>query len=649
MRKRLWIPIALLLALTLCVPGVYAEEDGAELAMEFFSGMIGSVAFALPGHAAVVHEEDYPGAWTDSVQMLGRCAEDGAEFQLHAADVQGLIDYFAQQYPDGDPSNARLNAMMNYCLFYPLHYGAALRETEPFLIEDTGVIGADVAFTYPDAPGEEYHAKCFLEGSTAVGLVIQECRHARRALEELKTVTAEEKEAFLAVKAAPVFLDLHGLSVTYPCAYTVQETEEMLLTACFSADFTFMEVNYTPQAWDITGTEERQMEFMLEAAKKMLVPFDTEDVLEPALSHPTETALRLDFSAVDKSVFGDYGPKMLCRVYAGAEGLWQVVAADTDTGRAFLNAVRLAGESAPADPGLPEGPAAETAYPAFRQALYGLMDRSALGFRLKSGNFEWSEALCSGGRWMRGLFSPDLEVLVQLILTAPEEDADIREIRVLRLDDSTAPEEDFLLLARLCALALTGEDAGVAPEHVDVEGSGLVYDRVILSPAEPAAPAAALPEPEGNIPDITGVAVPASAFESRCAELAARLTDAAFSCEIREKSAAETEVRVYRAGDVGMLIYLDGIGDDAPVSMVIVMGAEARDCPSVLLATVIAYAAVTDYRGPMDLPSWALIETPLWGDLADLWPLLSDGRVCAHLQEDDDGAPMGFVAGLPGN
>ena len=51
------------------------------------------------------------------------------------------------------------------------------------------------------------------------------------------------------------------------------------------------------------------------------------------------------------------------------------------------------------------------------------------------------------------------------------------------------------------------------------------------------------------------------------------------------------------------------------------------------------------------LGAYALLETPMWDELCELWPLLCRGSVCAHLQEDSlDGEsimPMGFVAGRP--
>ncbi len=652
MSRKILIPIALILALSLCVPASFAGEGEAGRAMELFSGVIGSVAFALPGRVSVLHEQDYPGAWKDSVQLTGVCAEDGAEFQMYTADVQALIDAFTQQYPDGDPNDIRLSALMNYCLFYPNHYGAEIGDMSPFISQSTGILGVNVTFTYPDAPGVTYCARCFLEGPTATGLVAMECDHTLEALDRLRIVGPEEKDALTKEKTTPVYLDLHGLGMTFPCSYTLREQENMLLAACFGADFTFMEVNAVPQSWDITGTEEEQTAFMTEAAKKMLAVFDTEEVLDPVLTRPTGTALRLDFTAVDKSTYGDYGPKYLCRVYAGEEGFWQVMASDTAAGRAFMDSVRLTGESAPAAPAAddPVQPAAAASFAAFRTSMNDLLDRENPGLRLKSGNFEWSDPLCSGGKWMRVLFSRDLTSAAQIILASPDEDAPIAEIRVLdSLLYRSEPDEGFIPFARLCGLALTGEDAGVEAERLSPEGSALVYERVILTPPAPVPLGEALPEPEGTIPDITLAQVPAAEFESRCKRLAP-LWDTELTHLASQPTRQGSEARAYRLGDVGLIVYLNGVGDDSPVSMVIVMGSSEEDCPAVVAATMLAYAAMAGVDENHTVPlACALTEYPLWGDLCDLWPLLSDGRVCAHLQEDDEGLPMGFVAGVPGN
>ena len=61
------------------------------------------------------------------------------------------------------------------------------------------------------------------------------------------------------------------------------------------------------------------------------------------------------------------------------------------------------------------------------------------------------------------------------------------------------------------------------------------------------------------------------------------------------------------------------------------------------------YAAVNG-MAEEDLPSltWTLLETPMWDDLADLWPLLGNHRFTAFVQwagDDERMQPLGIVTG----
>ena len=85
--------------------------------------------------------------------------------------------------------------------------------------------------------------------------------------------------------------------------------------------------------------------------------------------------------------------------------------------------------------------------------------------------------------------------------------------------------------------------------------------------------------------------------------------------------------------------------------MIIVLGQDPSSAPYVLYGTMTAFAAMTGMtQEEFASVSYVLMESPMWGQLADLWPLLCRGSICAHLQEnghENTYTPMGFVSGRP--
>ena len=106
MRRILTAALALCLLLTVVHAGAEETEIATvDFAMGFFTGLSGDAVFALPGTASLVRDAD-SNYFTDSVQLMGYCAADGAEFQLHAGDISGMIEAIRepvmQQLPEAD-------------------------------------------------------------------------------------------------------------------------------------------------------------------------------------------------------------------------------------------------------------------------------------------------------------------------------------------------------------------------------------------------------------------------------------------------------------------------------------------------------------------------------------------------------------------
>ncbi len=653
MRKT--VLIILSLCLVLCAVSAGSEEAmTVEETMDFFSGVYGNMAFALPGFGSVVWELDYPGAWTDSCQIFGQCVQDGTEFQFRCGNIEGLIGRARDQAPEMDPDEQRLQALLNYGMFYPNLYDAQIGEISHEVDSDTGNISAAVAFAYPDTPGEAYQCLCLLSGTRAMTLVIQACEHTPQVAEKLRFVTEQERTEFLEARSQATWQEVMGIGVTFPGRPVVMEREDMLETALFCADFTLLEVNYLPVAMDVQADDEARMEGMLGIAKKMLVPFGTETVNDPVLTVPREGTLQLDFMAVDESILGQYGPAFLCRIYAGMEGICEIYAADTETGRAFLESAVLTGQGE--QPAAKQTgqilPAAAGTLTGFRTNLEDLLDQGAFGTNLKPGNFSWSGPVFSGGEWMRILYTDQFYAAAQILLDSSGDDAAIRQIRVLNYDlDTQEGRKDFLCLAQLCEAAFLGSSTDPEPERIDVEQSEHIYERIVLTPETEVPQKESIPEPADGAPiqSIPLSGVTAALFEERCERLAPLVTGLEFSHYMTQTLKDGNDAQVYVLGDVVIILYLGGTGDTAPAELAVVFGAAWEDAPQVLGATMLSYAALTGLpETDTVVMSWVLMECPRWDQLCDLWPLLSDGHVCAHLQDDEENQrPMGFVSGIP--
>ena len=140
----------------------------------------------------------------------------------------------------------------------------------------------------------------------------------------------------------------------------------------------------------------------------------------------------------------------------------------------------------------------------------------------------------------------------------------------------------------------------------------------------------------------------AADFRERCDALAPLW---GLECEYEGQSAVGGDgiADIYTVGNAMLAAYLDGKGNEAPVELAVTM-APMESCPEALGTAMLAFAAIAGMEEEdVAALSWILLESPMWSDLCDLWPLLSDGKVCTHLQEADGGNyAMGFVTGMPG-
>ncbi|MBQ6173641.1 MAG: hypothetical protein IJK28_03370 [Clostridia bacterium] len=670
MRRILTAAFALCLLLTVVHAGAEETEIATvDFAMGFFTGLSGDAVFALPGTASLVRDAD-SNYFTDSVQLMGYCAADGAEFQLHAGDISGMIEAIRepvmQQLPEATEDTVRLNALIEYIFFVPRQYGADITSAKPHGESDTDRLWVDITFTYPDTPGVSYYCKGLLSGTRATGLIIEGCDHAQAALDALRFPEEDELESLRAEMSKPFAADIGGLSVTFPRKPVTVARNGSQLTESFAADWTRQHVQYQPADMTVDAADEELADYLLPVAKKAIAAYKTDQINDPVASRPAPGAVQLDFTTIDGTHFGEMGPRILMRVIVAEYGVWFISTDDTETGRAFLDSVSLTGDGqgTPASTREAQAPAAAVepavTLPAFKANLETL--------NVSGPAIEWTRPTCTDGEWIAvGVPTEAAIGGVLVYLDCSTEEAAIREIRVVAYD---ALGTDGLRLAELAAQAYTGEavtleaptadetsltlgGATLTAQHIDVEGSSLVYDRVRIVPETvlPKLEEIRFPEDEDIVPLGTGIT--AAVFDERLARMQQDLFPYPVDYMATNEDGEGNKVRLYMAGNysTALMVYLDGPDEEtAAIDLVVAMDV-AGDAPSTLGITMLAFAVVSDQSDLENLAmSYLLLESPMWDQLCDRWPLLARDGTCAHLDEREEGdgwMPMGFVAGRP--
>ena len=671
--------MAVLLALALLCPALALGEATAAQAMtQCFQGVSGNVRFALPGTPLLIWDVEAPGFLTGSRQLFGYCDEHGAEFQLRAGDIAGMLDKIREGRPDTADANLRLGGLMNYAMMVPNSYGAELEDYSASYDDETGSALVEFWFTYPDAPGVQYYGKATLEDTWATTLILQDCPDAQKLLDSMVFLREETAVAYRAAHSERTQANLHGLQMTFPCAPTaIPASGKLERVACFSLDWCVMDVQYQPVVIAIEGDDE---EVMKTVAEKVLLPtIDAEEILNPVLTVLPDGSRQLDFEAQsDMLAMGnDYGNRhvLRCRVIAGEGGLWSIVTDDSETGAAFLDSMELkAGNSeipaeaaAAAKPvatatdlatgtDLP-GTAGEAKPVTFMDLIASLNDglepdRFDVGIRAET--LHVSEAFYSGERWVRGLYPEDIATGVALVYTAgPDLEDGVCEIRVL--DAGTSPR--MMSFARLCAWSLCGGEEALADLYADEKPvtvrldtgsatagytdhpySSLAYSWVSVIPDGAPAVRVVIPEPDdgGGLDDMTEFSVSRAEFETNMAALLPMMGLPPMETDETEDQEEDGILHWYAVGDNYIMAWTaTGAGTD-PIDFVAVQG-YSENAPQVFGLTMAAFVACAGGNEEiLTQVAMLLTESPTWGELCDLWPLLSDGRIACILQEEED-------------
>ena len=333
-------PFVSVLCLFLCLvllpwgPGGLAEEEEEFWyePSEVFTGVVGRIAYALPGRPMRLTDSDAEGAWRDSWQLYCKCARHGdAEFQLHTADITPWIDTIMENKMAFSRAEAALQAMADYCSI-----AVTVRNGEISNVNSkwsNGFAYLTFDFGFPDCPDLEYTAKAVFDGTYIVALLGTRCAHTDRILSLLAPAT----EAQL-VPPQPETVDFKGLSVTVTDRFQLIEDPDLSVLMCFTDDCTFLTGRYSPM--DLTDQVARI--HPTGDALKLIAGYEIEpvgctDVRDGVVSSLGSLAWQYDFKTDLDRVFGEgLTVPYIGRLYVTPLGYWTLLAEDNDTGRAFI-------------------------------------------------------------------------------------------------------------------------------------------------------------------------------------------------------------------------------------------------------------------------------------------------------------------------
>lgn len=485
------------------VPGIQAEEaddfwyDPAEV----FSGVVGKIAFAMPGLPTRMDDGDEEGLWLDSWQLYSHCARDGLEYQFHTADITPWIDSLMDNHYAFSRAEAAFQAMLDYCSFPVNSREGTISGLRKQWKDGFAYLTFD--FVFPDDPGYEYSAKAVFDGTRVAAILGGKCAHTDRILSLLAPTTEEQL-----IAPRPQTVDFKGLSVTATDKASIVEDQGVSVLMCYTDDCTFLSGRFSEMDIPLNVLREPGSKAM---ALKVIAgqesePIGCANIHDGVITSSDGFDLQYDFKA-DKD-FGFTAVPYVGRLYITAKGLWCLLAEDNDTGRAFISSARILAESAtPSDKpfsiietlqdpkpttslsiietlkdpkpaasiSLPEDsvdsilstqldfdraynsvtPRENNSDPAtlyqFVTALNDLYCTSALSL------LNVSDSFFSNGSWVRFLYTDAIGMVAILSLSGSGEEVFVNDLRVLLLEGSSVDEKIYCNFAAMCARAATGD------------------------------------------------------------------------------------------------------------------------------------------------------------------------------------------------
>lgn len=337
--------LALLCCLLLAIP-VLAEtpeewtlnEEEIDI-LNAYSGVIGRVAFSLPGPVQRLHDADRPGYWRDSVQLFGN-TPDGHEFQFRTANLSERLEKeLSKAETESDPLLVRANTLFDYAMLMPFSFDAKPNNQGASMQNDLLKVYAD--FTYPDSPGINYRCEAVLYENTALVLIGEVCPMLNEAYNRLKLLPEEEAEIWHSQPSSPLVTGMLGF--LFPCKPNITESENSTTMTCMTADLSQIYVQFLPLGLEMPHDAPDLPEMLKEIAEKnMIGAVNGERVYDGMVEFPAEDCVSYSFKTISTKPFGEaFGQAFLCRMYVSPRGIHYIWTAEGEVGQTFLDSITV--------------------------------------------------------------------------------------------------------------------------------------------------------------------------------------------------------------------------------------------------------------------------------------------------------------------
>ena len=335
----------LLIALGMSSAPACAEQASIsqELSAQFdlYQFAEGHVTFAFPGKPKVVSQGASKNLFSSRTQMFLRI--DDGEYIVEIADITPLLDYLRADRPDLLKTDSlETTAIMSYVNSIIRGFGGEISEAESTIYEkeNRSYPNAQFIYEYSDMPGVTYCGWVVLDDTKLVAVMGTKDDTFQAMVDRFQIMTDAQMEAFSAVK--PETCTLGQVSAVFPCetvenVYTPSEKQTTYSLEAFTPGRTYMRLEYLRAGLDLKEftPEEEMKKSMEKLAKRMGLAYCAGETMEHVVIK--EEAADVYSIAFDYESTVEFVGHYVCKQYVSKEGVYVLLADDTEEGRAFID------------------------------------------------------------------------------------------------------------------------------------------------------------------------------------------------------------------------------------------------------------------------------------------------------------------------
>ena len=656
--------------LVTCCTGL-SEEYAYIDPFAVYKGHFGSIGFSLPGMPlAVIPENDNEGFWRDSVQMLGKCAYDGSEYQLRSADIAPWIENIKQNNPDMNHDECVDQALFVYATTSIGKSGGTLSNQQVNNEEHS----LSFQYVHPDNPESIFEAKCCMDGTRAVCLFMTHCDHSDQAAASICQLSKDEYTADFNIQ--PYTYNLNGIQMTFPEEPVIARTGDAVTAVCFADDFTRMIAQYVPVSVTLDTTKEEAADSLKEVAETTMQSLGGATVESGEITGTPEL-WEYEFTALVNSPYNTTARDAFLwigKIIAGEKGIWLHLCTNSETGRAWLESIEKDLYLTAAIPAWVEqyaayaedeqyGSAVAT-LPRFILDIYGLFQTGGYSEWISMDNIQIGDAVYSNGQWVRTMSLGYSDLFALLFLSSADQTAAINGIHVLaseKIDQSVfaslsacffqtaegtdIPDDSFTKMTSIPDFCLEGRKYQAKGGRVEKEGQP-AYNLMTIN----ALQTVPIQPEEADIPAASWKTV--EEFSTDWNRFSEKMYAGKHSLEAAEQQKLENGKIIHCfIFDTDTVVSLTTDSEDVSSVIQKVRVHNLRDNPSqAYFAGLMAFAVLTDMSQDQFISmNMMLEEYPLWGDLIMLTPVVGwNGKMMVLSEQslDDQHYPSAAVLNM---